>query len=133
MRLLLGMRQGLGRAGKPPLSGLVLAAAAALGACASAGRPDGTALLLVTESYELHLRSGELFVVSEGTARRITDYAELHTLYRRNGEPLVLQAPASETTSVLGWRDLACVRAGQACGREPDSPARDMVRLRLRF
>jgi hypothetical protein len=91
------------------------------------------ALLLATDAYELHLRDGTIFVLRDGAARPLASYDELHALYRRAGEPLVPAMPVGETTSVLGWRDLDCVRAAQTCGREPDRPARDMIRLRLRF
>jgi len=104
----------------------------ALLACATPSG-GGPALLLVTDTYELHLRDGTIFVHRDGLTRPLADYDELHALYRRQGEALVPSAPDGGTTSVLGWRDLECVRAAQTCGREPDRPARDMFRLRLRF
>jgi hypothetical protein len=107
--------------------------ASLVAACASSQASGEPALLLATDAYELHLRDGRVYVLTDGAVRPIADYGELHTLYRRDGAPLVPEAPAGETATVLGWRDLACVRAAQTCGREPDAPARDMVRLRLRF
>jgi hypothetical protein len=99
--------------------------------CASGG--GGSALLLVSDAYELHLRDGRLYVVEGGAVRPVRDPDELRSLYRRDGEAVLPESESGATASVLGWRDLACVRSGQACGREPDRPARDMVRLRLRF
>ncbi len=102
-----------------------------LTACAT-GSGHGPALLLVTDAYELHLRDGRVFVLEDGAERPVGDYDELRALYRRDGAELPA-APTGESTTVLGWRDLTCVRAGNACGREPEYPARDLVRLRIRF
>ncbi len=102
-----------------------------LGACASGG--GGAALLLVSDAYELHLRDGQVFVLEGGTVRPVSGYDELRTLYQRAGEAVVPEAAPGSAPTVLGWRDLACVRAGHACGREPEYPARDLVRLKLRF
>lgn len=108
-----------------------LVAALTLGGAGGCGGGGAAALLLVSDAYELHLRDGRVYVVEGGAVRPVRDPDELRTLYRRDGEAVLPESGA--TASVLGWRDLACVRAGQACGREPDRPARDMVRLRVRF
>jgi hypothetical protein len=105
----------------------------ACGTSSSQTRDDGPALLLATDAYELQVRNGAVFVHEAGTMRAIDRYEELRELYQRDGQPMLPEAPAAGGTSVLGWRDLECVRRGETCGREPDRPARDMVRLKLRF
>jgi hypothetical protein len=110
-----------------------------LAACASSppaepeGDGAGPALILATDAYELQVQGGRVLVFEEGVAREVQRYEELRELYTRDGAALLPERPDARGTNVLGWRDLECVRRGQTCGREPDFPARDMLRLKLRF
>lgn len=120
-----------------PVFGAFVASVAGCGTAPASktagGANVGSALLLVTDTYELQLQGGRIIVYESGVSHEVERYEELRELYRRNDGPPLPERPDADGTNVFGWRDLECVRLGQTCGREPDMPARDMIRLKLRF
>ncbi|MCB9731792.1 MAG: hypothetical protein H6745_04045 [Deltaproteobacteria bacterium] len=125
-----------------PILTLLLAACASAPPAPSATGADqrDDALVLVTDRYELHLKSGQLVKLTPTSQNvppavaPVGSYGEFRELYEaRAGEELPEAAPPGGV-EVAGWRDLECVRDGQACGREPADPAaHPAVKLRLAF
>lgn len=124
---------------------LGLGALLALSACATsphavgdAGTTDEAALLLATDTYELHYREGRVVVLDarpdrEVRPRDVATYAEFRELYEVRAADRVPERQPTEGVEVSGWRGLDCVRDGHACGRQSEWPVRDLIRLRLRF
>lgn len=123
-----------------PILTLLLAACASVPTKSDSASEGDDALVLVTDRYELQLRSGHLVMLTPvsqdvpAAIRPVDSYGEFRELYEaRAGDALPEQAPPGGV-EVAGWRGLECVRAGHACGAEPADPvAHPAVKLRIAF
>lgn len=123
---------------------LVTLGLGALAGCASTPRGalhvdgDRPALLTSSGALELHVRDGRIIEVRpavetpEGAReRRLTTLDELRASWLEAvGTPLP-EDHQHKALQLNGWVGLECVRAGRACGRQPDDAPRAMVIVRF--
>ncbi len=112
----------------------------AAGCASTAGEARPTALIVATDAYELHVRSGEVRLLEPGevlgapAADRPLTWEEFRRLYEKAQRTGLPERPPTEGVDVNGWVGLACVRDGAACGREVEPGTRgDAVRIRIVF
>ncbi len=120
---------------------------AGIGACATqapAGREKETArpvaLILATPRYELHLRDGRVYELVFGstaedapTLRPIDRAGDFRVLYERSTGQALPAAGPDGAIEVNGWANLDCVRAGHACGIQPEAAPHAPLRLHFGF
>ena len=120
---------------------------AGVGACATHSPAGGgeaaskpVALILATPRYELHLRDGRVYELVPGatpedapTLRPIDHAGDFRTLYESSTGQALPAAGPDGSIEVNGWANLDCVRAGHACGIQPEAAPHAPIRLHFGF